>query len=130
MEKQLRIGVFGTWRGNAYIKATKYVDNAVITAICDKNPTRIENAKGNCPPDVAIFDNFDDFIDSGLFEAVFLCNYFQEHAQYAIRAMEKGIHVFSETMAASTMALCVQLCRTVEKTGCVYMLAENYPFFR
>ncbi len=130
MEKKLRLGVFGTWRGNAYIKAVKFIDNAVVTAICDKNPTRIESAKVNCPADVAIFDNFDDFIDSGLFEAVVLSNYFPEHAQFAIRAMEKGIHVLSETMAASTMALCVQLCRTVEKTGCIYMLAENYPFGR
>jgi len=130
MEKQLRIGVFGTWRGNAYIKASKFVDGAIITAICDKNPERIESAKKNCPEDVAIFDNFDEFINSGLFEAVFLCNYFHEHAEYAIRAMEKGIHVFSETMAASTMAQCVALCRAVEKTGCVYMLAENYPFTR
>ena len=130
MEKKLRIGVFGTWRGNAYIKAVKFIDDAVVTALCDKAPNRIEEAKKNCAPDVAVFDNFDDFIESGLFDAVFICNYFNEHAQYAIRAMEKGIHVFSETMAASTMALCVKLCRAVESTGCKYMLAENYPFSR
>ena len=47
MEKKLRIGVFGTWRGNAYIKAVKFIDDAVVTALCDKAPNRIEEAKKN-----------------------------------------------------------------------------------
>lgn len=130
MEKEIRIGVFGTWRGKAYMKSLNYIDKARVTALCEKMPERIEEAKKHCDDDVAVFKNFDEFIDSEKFDALFLCNYFNEHAQYAIKALERGIHVFSETMAASTMALCVKLCRAVEKSGCVYMLAENYPFSR
>ena len=130
MDKEIRIGVFGAWRGRAYMKALNFIDNARVTAICDKMPDRIEEAKKHCDPDVAVYRDFDEFISSGKFDAVFLCNYFHEHAEFAIKALECGIHVFSETMAASTMALCVALCRAVEKSGCVYMLAENYPFTR
>ncbi len=130
MNNEVRIGVFGTWRGRAYMKALKCIDGVRITALCEKMPDRIAEAKKLCDGEVAVFDNFDDFIESGKFDAVLLCNYFNEHAQYAIKALEKGIHVFSETMAASTMALCVNLCREVEKSGCVYMLGENYPFSR
>ncbi len=130
MEKAVRIGVFGTWRGNAYIEAVARIEGAVVTALCDKNPDRIVKAKSNCNENVVVFDNFDDFIGSGLFDAVFICNYFTEHAEYSIRAMQRGYHVFSETMAASTMAECVSLVRAVEATGCVYMLAENYPLYR
>ena len=36
----------------------------------------------------------------GIFGAVMLVNYFYEHAPYAIRAMEKGIHVLSECTPA------------------------------
>ena len=74
-------------------------------------------------------EDFDELLDSGI-DAVMLCNYFHEHAEYAIKALKKGIHVLSETMAAPTPALCVELCRAVEESGCVYMLAENYPFSR
>ncbi len=130
MSRTVKIGVFGTWRGGAYIDALRYVEGALVTALCDKNPARIEKPKKFCQDDVAVFDNFDDFINSGLFEAVFICNYFSEHAEYAIRAMEKGYHVFSETMAASTMGGCVDLVRAVERTGKIYMLAENYPLYR
>ena len=41
-----------------------------------------------------------------------------------------NIHVFSETMAASTMAGAVALCRAAEKSKALYMMAENYPHSR
>lgn len=127
--KKIRIGVFGAWRGNAYLSVLNRLDNVVITAICDKNPARTENALANCPDDVKVFSDFDAFIGSGM-DAVVLCNYFHEHTPYAIQAMEKGIHVLSETTAAATLKECVELCRAVEKTGCTYVLAENYPHMK
>lgn len=130
MDREIRVGVFGTWRGRAYMKALKMIDGVRVTALCDKMPQRNEEAKALCEGEVEVYDNFDEFIDSGKFDALLLCNYFHEHAQYAIPALERGIHIFSETMAASTMALCVELCRAVEKSGCIYMLGENYPFSR
>ncbi len=130
MEKKvMRIGIFGTLRGGSYIAIFQNMEGAHVTAICDYNPRSIDQVRGFLKEDVKIFDNFDEFIDSGLFDAVMLCNYFTEHAPFAIRAMERGIHVLSECTPALTLAECVALCRTVEKTGCKYMLAENYPFF-
>jgi predicted dehydrogenase len=129
MRGKIKVGVFGVWRGSAYLGVLKNLEEVVVTAICDKNPERIENAKKNCPPDVKIFSDFDKFIGSGL-DAVILCNYFNEHTPYAIKAMEKGIHVLSETTASSTLKECVDLCRAVKKTGCTYVLAENYPHMK
>ena len=61
-------------------------------------------------------------------DAVVLANYFHEHAPFAIKALKAGKHVMSECAACSTLAEGVELCRTVEQTGKLYMLAENYPF--
>lgn len=129
MEKIMRIGIFGTLRGAAFANIFQKLDGARVTAVCDNQEHSIEHAKKILNDDVRIFTDFDEFIDSGLFDAVMLCNYFYEHAPFAIKAMERGIHVLSECTPALTMAECVQLCRTVERTGCKYMLAENYPFF-
>jgi len=127
--KTIRLGVFGCRRGTAFMDAAKYIEGAKVTAICEKDVPVLEDAaKNHCEPDVLKFTNWNDFINCGQIDAVVLVNYFNEHAQYAIDAMEHGFDVLSETMAASTMALCVKLCRTVEKTGKVYMFAENYPF--
>lgn len=128
-KKDIRIGVFGTLRGRSYIEVANQLEGVRVTAVCDFKPKSLENVRDLLSDDVPRFSNFDEFIDSGLFDAVVLSNYFCEHAPAAIRAMENGIHVLSETTPALTMAECVALCRTVERTGCKYMLAENYPFF-
>ena len=64
----------------------------------------------------------------GCIDGVLLCNYFPDHAKCAIRAMERGIAVFSECTSAPTLAECVALVETAERTGAKYMIAENYPF--
>jgi len=61
-------------------------------------------------------------------DAVVLANYFHEHAPFAIKALKAGKHVMSECAACSTLAEGVELCRAVEKSGLIYMFAENYPF--
>lgn len=129
MEK-LRIGVFGTKRGSAYLNVLSQLEDVKITAICDRDPSAIERGIGFCPEDVKVFADFDEFINSGLLDGVVLCNYFNEHAPYAVKALEKGIPVLSETTAASTMKECVELCRAVERTGTLYCMAENYPHMK
>lgn len=57
-----------------------------------------------------------------------LANYFHEHTPFAIKALCAGKHVLSETSCNSTLVEGVQLCREVERSGKIYMLAENYPF--
>ena len=128
MAGKFRIGIFGCGRGMfaAQHIADHFSDDAVVAALCDRRTDQLDRAKAAFP-DAKAFDSFDDFIDSGL-DAVVLANYFHEHAPYAIRAMEKGIAVLSETTAAVTHRDCVRLVETAERTGTKYALAENYPF--
>ncbi len=125
--KQLKLGIFGLWRGGSFIHIINSLDNAEVTAICDKDPDRMATMAKECPEGVKCCQNFDELMESGI-DGILICNYFHEHAAYAIKAMKRGIHVFSECTAAATMKECVELCEAVEETGCKYMLAENYPF--
>lgn len=61
-------------------------------------------------------------------DAVILANFFHQHAPFAVKALNAGMHVMSETATNTTLAEGVTLCRTVEQTGKTYMLAENYPY--
>lgn len=128
MEK-IRIGLFGLWRGGAFaeIITKDFPDRAEVTAVLEKDETRVKEALEKLPAGVKVCRDFDELLDSGI-DAVMLFNYFHEHADYAMRAMEKGVHVYSECTSAVTMKGCVELCETVERTGCKYMLGENYPF--
>ncbi len=125
--KITKLGIFGLWRGNAFVSVINSLPNAEITAICDMDEERMRRVSEQCPAGVKLCRDFDELLDSGI-DGVLLCNYFHEHASYAIRAMKHGIHVFSECTSAVTLKDCVELCETVEETGCRYMLAENYPF--
>lgn len=128
MEK-LRFGVFGTWRGLAFIKAIEKIDEAEVVAICDKDESKIKDALPHCPENVKVCKDFDELIASGI-DAIVLGNYFNEHTPYAIKAMRAGIDVLSETTAAFTLKECVELVECVEETGRTYALAENYPYFK
>ena len=128
MEK-LRFGVFGTWRGLAYIKALEKIEEAEVVAICDKDESKIKDALPHCPENVKVCKDFDELLSCKL-DAVVLGNYFNEHTPFAIKAMKAGVHVLSETTAAYTLKECVELVEAVEETGMTYALAENYPYFR
>lgn len=126
----IKIGVFGAWRGNNYLDLFRQDREIRIVAICDKNIDTLLEDKADFA-DAALCADFDEFLTEGKkrgMNAVFLANYFHEHAIYAIRAMRAGLDVVSECTAAATLAQCVELVECVEQTGRQYILAENYPF--
>ena len=123
--KKLRLGIFGMRRGFDYLDAAE-MNGFTVTAVCDADETRLAAAKERLPA-AAVFTDPEAFLQSPM-DAVFLANFFHEHAFWAIRFLEKGVHVLSECASNATMAQGVQLARAAEKSGAVYMLAENYPF--
>ncbi len=126
MKKAINFGIFGFRRGEAYYKSV-LANNGNIVAVCDKDEQRLKLAKEELG-DVATYTNFEEFINHPALEAIFLCNYFNEHTKYAIAALEKNINVLSECTSNATMADGVALVRAAEKSRAIYMLAENYPF--
>jgi len=123
---RLKIGVFGAGRGS-YLATNFQMQNCEVVALCDKDKERVEIAlKRMNDSSVVIYDDFDEFLNHGM-DAVILANTFHEHAKYAIRCLEKGIHVFCECISNGTMAEGVELIRAAEKSNAIFMLAENYP---
>ena len=125
MMEKIRVGIFGVGRGTG-IGRNFMMAGCDIVAICDVNKTHIKYAKEAFGQDIKVYDKFDDFINHEM-DAVILTNSFHEHAPYAIKCFEKGLHVFSECISNGTMAEGVELIRAFEKSNVVYMLAENYP---
>ena len=127
MEK-IKVGIFGLNRGASHIQGF-LANNAEIVAVCDKMPEQLEKAKAKLGNHVDYYTDFDEFIEHKM-DAVLLANHFHEHVPYALRCLEKNIHVLSECTAASTIAECVALVRAAEKSKAKYMLCENYPFMK
>ncbi len=124
MEK-IRVGVFGVYRG-LYLAREFVKLGAEIVALCDVNEPRIAAAKAELGEDIAVYKDFDEFLNHPM-DAVILTNNFSQHAPYAVKCLEKNIHVLSECISNATMGEAVALVRAFEKSNAVYMMGENYP---
>jgi len=123
--KKIRVGVIGIGRGQSFAQAANEIVGMELVALCDKWEERLQQVGKNYG--VATYTDYDKFLEHDM-DAVILANYFNQHAPFAIKALEAGKHVMSETASNTTLAEGVALCRAVEKTGKIYMLAENYPY--
>ena len=121
----IKIGVFGAGRGIDIAKNFMLQDCEIV-ALCEINEKRAEDGLKNLGMEVPVFKDFDEFLKIGM-DAVIIANYFHEHAPFAIKCFEKGIHVFCECISNGTMAEGVELIRAYEKSSSIFMLAENYP---
>lgn len=128
MSDPIRIGVVGTGRGKTFMKPATCT-GLKLAAVCDRRPEKLAVCKKQYDKDGSLmtFTDYDEMLKSDI-DAVVLANYFNEHAEFAIKALRAGKHVLSECTAMSTLAEGVALCRAVEETGKIYMIAENYPF--
>ncbi len=124
MEK-IRIGIFGLRRGSGFFDEIK-TNGGEIVAVCESDESQINEVRQSIG-DAAVYTDFDEFINHPM-DAVLLANFFPEHAHFAVRALEKNIHVLSECISNGTMAQGVRLCEAAEKSSAQYMLAENYPY--
>lgn len=123
--KKIRIGIFGLRRGSSFIDEIKELGGEIV-AVCEKDE---EHTKTVLPQieGAAVYTDFDEFIGCPM-DAVLLANFCPEHAGYAVRCLQKNIHVLSECLSNATMAEGVKLVEAAEKSSAFYMLAENYPY--
>lgn len=125
MDKKIKVGVLGIGRGQSFAQAANEVVGMELVALCDIWEERLREVSKKYG--VAAYTDYEKFLEHDM-DAVILANYFHQHAPFAIKALESGKHVMSETASNTTLAEGVALCRAVEKTGKIYMLAENYPY--
>lgn len=128
---KLKVGILGATRGMDFsIRILKNYEYASLAAICEtfdalREKTRIFLEENGI--DAKCYKDYDEFLDSGI-DAVIIANFANEHSEYAIRALKKGIHVYSEVQPVQTLAEACALCDAVEESGCVYAYGENYCY--
>ena len=95
---KVKIGVIGGGRGKSMIRYGREASNAQLVAICDFRDDVLDRMKKECGEDgISYYSDYDEFLKHDM-DAVVLANYANEHAPFAIRAMKKGFHVFSEVL--------------------------------
>ena len=124
MDRAVRVGVLGLRRGAALARLAQQAGMQVV-AVCERDDRRRQQSAEALG--VAAYRDVEPFLGHGM-DAVILVNDFDQHAPVAIRALEQGVSVLSETAACRTVAEGVALVEAAERSSGVYMFAENYPY--
>ena len=74
------------------------------------------------------YEQFDACLDSGAIDALYIALPNTEHADYAERALKKGVHVLCEKPLAMTEKDCARLIKAAEKNNVKLMTAYRLHF--
>ena len=99
---KIRLGVIGVGNmGRSHCKNIKEgkCPEIELVAISDRNPKRIQAMKDDGYENVTYFEDAEAMMDSGLIDSVLVAIPHYYHAEYAIMAMKKGLHVMVEKPA-------------------------------
>jgi len=104
MEK-VRYGIIGLGnQGSSYalnlFDGGKITSDAVVTAMCDINPAKIDNIKAKTKnTEAKYFENYIEMLDSGLVDAALIEVPHYQHPEMVMECLKRGIHVICEKPA-------------------------------
>lgn len=119
----IRVGVVGIGRGMCFADGANERVGMKLVAVCEQSIDALKRLNGQFR-DVMVYTDYDKFLAHDM-DAVVLANFFHQHAPFAVKALDAGYHVMSETSACKTLGEAVALVRAVEKSGRIYCFAEN-----
>ena len=130
--KKLKIAFLGTGpRGESLIHTYKLHDKLEFVSLCDSQHGCAQRVAANCFPDqsVKIYGSYEELLKGPAFDLLFIAIDPDAQVDYAVDAMNRGIHVMTEVPAAFSIKQCRALVDAVEKTGAKYQLAEQTRYW-
>lgn len=128
MKKKLRVGIVGLGGICRYshMPAYRKMDNIEVAAICDILPEKIEWIKENFNmSNVPAFTDYNDLLNVEGLDYIDICTPNYLHSIIAVKAMEKGIHVFCEKPDAVSVEEAEKMKQAAEKNNCHLMVMRN-----
>ena len=126
--KEVRLGIIGiggmgTNHANSLLKGM--VPQIRLVAVADTSEARRDFAKKNFPPDIRIFADGRELIDSGVCDAVLIATPHYFHPEYVIYALEHGVHALSEKPAGVYTKQVREMNEVAKKSDKVFALMLN-----
>lgn len=121
----LKIGLVGVGGiSGAHIPAWLEMENAQLIAICDIRTERLEKY-----PDIKHYTDYDEMLANEEFDIIDICLPTYLHADYAIKAMEKGINVITEKPISLKEEDVERVYSTAKKNNVKFMVAQVLRFW-
>jgi predicted dehydrogenase len=128
MENELKVGIVGAPRGSGFVRAIQTVSETSLAALCDIRED-VLNERADQFGVEHRYTEYEEMADSDL-DIIVVATPMPLHVPQAVMALERGKHVLTEVPAATDLEQCWQLLQAVKKSGCKYMMAENYTYMK
>ena len=125
-DKKLRIAVIGTGgiARACHLPAFSHMDDVEVVALCDINLPKAQ-ALADQYGIPAAYEDYKTVLALPGLDAVDICTPNYLHAQIAVEALERGLHVFCEKPDAVSAQLAERMRDAAEKSGKVLMVMRN-----
>ncbi len=121
----LKIGIVGVGGiSHSHISAWSNMDDAEIIAMCDIRPERMEKF-----PDKHRYTDFDEMLNNEEFDVIDICLPTYLHADFAVKAMERGINVITEKPISLKEEDIDRVYRAAEENNVKFMVAQVLRFW-
>ncbi|UCD47861.1 MAG: Gfo/Idh/MocA family oxidoreductase [Deltaproteobacteria bacterium] len=113
----VRVGIVGLgYWGPNLVRNFSELPESEVTAVCDIDPGRLQKVSSRFPRALATSD-VEELLDRGRIDAVVISTPTRTHYSLAKKALERGIHVFTEKPMATSIAECEELIHLSKKNG-------------
>lgn len=107
----VRVGVIGLgYWGPNLVRNFSELTGSELTVLCDADPERLKKVSSRYPLAYAT-ENTDDAMDPNRIDAVVIATPTRTHYALARKALENGLHVFTEKPMATSVSECEELIR-------------------
>ena len=105
--------------------------NSELVALVSSDETKLRRlGKRYGVSRLSTYDRYDELLESGEIDAVFIALPNHQHAEFTIGAAKRGIHVLCEKPLAVTERECLSMIRAAEKNSVKLMTAYRLHFER
>ena len=126
--QKINVGIVGAAGRGAAFSAALEANGARLGAVCDLNREKLEEDPAFAAAEK--YTDYEEMLEKAALDAVIIGTPQHLHAAQAGQALERGLHVLSEVPAAVSIEEARILVQTAAKASSIYMLAENYNYFK
>ncbi len=125
MEKKLKVGLAGVGGiSGSHIPAWLSMEDVILTAICDMRPEQLA-----AYPDIPHYTDFDEMLEKEEFDIIDICLPTFLHAEFAVKALKKGINVMTEKPLSLNEEDVYTVYNTAKANGVKFMVAHCLRFW-
>jgi predicted dehydrogenase len=126
---KVNVAIVGLGFGAEFIPLYQNHPNAVMAAICQRDPKKLD-AIGDYFGVERRYTDFKDVLKDKSIDLVHINSPIPDHAWMSIAALKAGKHVMCTVPMATSVSDCKKIVDLVRKTGLKYMMAETVVYAR